>query len=334
MAHAELKSLDQATIPGLADVGNEHAASSILITSGRIAALDNVKIDDSYAPTPQSPALAGPPEPRRWTDHVPRSESEYRTFGSQFHQIRWETLGLLGYFTVVNSPKLFKPMESFHFENEGWFGKSTLNLGVDKLTHAFDSYLLAEFLHSQLHRKTGGASGDALTASVLASGLMIYSELTDGIEKSGGFSVQDVAANTVGTAFSLLRNTVPGLKEKLDFRLLIIPNSDIYTRTGKRHYEQQRYLMALTLSGFKGLQDTPLRFVELHAGYYGSGFTNEDIARGEKPRRHIFFGVGLNLRELFFKNADSGLARRAGQALDYIQVPYTAAHFDGISDPK
>jgi hypothetical protein len=262
-----------------------------------------------------------------WTDHVPRSASGYATFGSQVRRIKWESLGALGYFTAVNSPKFFKETTSLHFKDEGWFGKSTENLGVDKLTHAFDAYILAEILHARLHARTGRASGDAFTAAVLAAGLMFYSELYDGIETDSGISFQDMVMNAAGATFSLLRNTAPGLREKLDFRLLVMPNSDIYTRTGKRHYAQQRYLMALQLAGFDAFKDTSLRFVELHAGYYASGFTSKDVARGERPRRHLFFGIGINLRELFFRTPRSTVGRIAGVGLDYIQIPYTAAHW-------
>ena len=112
------------------------------------------------------------------------------------------------------------------------------------------------------------------------------------------------------------------------FRLLLIPNEDIYTRSGKRHYAQQRFLLALTLSGFERFRESPLRFVELHAGYYASDFTHKAIARGKTPKRHLFFGVGINLKELFFRRPRSGVAKAAGTALDYLQLPYTAAHFD------
>jgi len=298
--------------------------NTILIPYSGPDPLGNAAPDIRLAALPAQEPVA----PRRWTDHIPADQSRYRSFGSKLGQIKWEMVGLIGYFTAINSPKLFKPTTSFHFKDEGWFGKSTTNLGVDKLTHAFDAYLVAEFLHARLHRKTGATSGDALTAAALASGLMIYSELSDGIETDSGFSVQDVAMNTAGAAFSVLRNTVPGLKEKLDFRLLLMPNSDVYTRTGKRHYAQQRYLFALQLSGFERFEETPLRFVELHAGYYASGFTGRAIARGERPQRHLFFGVGLNVRELFFKDPGSRVGRIAGQALDYVQIPYTAAHWD------
>jgi len=270
---------------------------------------------------------AGGPRPA-WTDHVPRSESAYPTFGRQVGRIKWESLGVLGYFTLVNSPKFFRDTRPLHFKNEGWFGKSTANLGVDKLTHAFDSYILAEALHARLHDRTHASGGDALTAALLATGAMFYSELSDGIESDSGISLQDIAMNTAGATFSLLRNTVPGLREKLDFRLLLIPNSNIYSRTGKRHYAQQRYLMALQLAGFERFRETPLRLVELHAGYYASDFTNQDIARGKTPRRHLFVGVGINLRELLFRSPRSRAARIAGVGLDYLQVPYTAAHWD------
>ncbi|WP_340318267.1 DUF2279 domain-containing protein [Rhizorhabdus argentea] len=282
--------------------------------------------EESVTELPSSSVQEGTSRPG-WTDHVPRSASPYPTFGSQVHRIKWESLGALGYFTAVNSPKFFKETTSLHFKNEGWFGKSTENLGVDKLTHAFDSYILAEILHARLHAKTDAASGDALTAAVLATGLMFYSELYDGIETDSGISLQDMVMNAAGATFSLLRNTTPGLREKLDFRLLLMPNSDIYTRTGKRHYAQQRYLLALQLAGFQRFEGTPLRFVELHAGYYASGFTSEDIARGERPRRHLFFGIGINLRELFLRAPRSTAGRVVGVGLDYIQLPYTAAHW-------
>ena len=326
--HAEGANPIMPAPPGGSGSNTERPAlSSILITSFREPETGRPAGDSATPAVPPS-SVQGFSRSRRWTDHVPASESAYPSFGSQVGRIKWETAAAFGYFTAINSQKLFRDTTSLHFKNEGWFGKKTDNLGVDKLTHAFDAYLLAELLHARLHKKTGGVRGDALTAALLASGLMLYNELYDGIEPTSGISLEDLTMNAAGAAFSVLRNTVPGLREKLDFRLLLIPNSDIYTRTGKRHYAQQRYLMALQLAGFDRFKDSPLRLVELHAGYYASGFTNRDIARGKRPRRHLFLGVGINLRELFFRRPTSGAGRAAGIALDYFQVPYTAAHWD------
>jgi len=277
-----------------------------------------------------APTAAGD-SPAGFGPDLPASDASLPTarpqlsFGERAKAVKWEVGGILAYMTVTQIA-VTKDTESFHFQNEGWFGKDTTNLGIDKLTHAFNSYLLAEFLQARIKRKTGNAEGSAFTAAVLASGLMIYSELYDAHKTTSGFSIQDVTANTLGAAFSVLRNTVPGLEEKLDFRLLLMPNSDIFTFKGKRHYEQQRYLMALQLAGFDRLRATPLRFVELHAGYRATGFTNAQQARGEPLERRIFVGVGLNLNELLFGRPRSAVARGASQALDYFQIPYTAAH--------
>ncbi len=265
---------------------------------------------------------------RRWTDHVSGAQSGYSSFSSKVKVAGTETLLLFGFFTAINGTKLFHETESFHFHDEGWFGKNTENLGIDKLAHAHNTYLIAEFLHDRIHRKTGGAQGDALTAAALASSLVIYSEFYDAIETTSGFSWQDVTFNTAGAAFSIARNTVPGLREKLDFRLMLIPNSDIYTRVGKRHYAQQRYLLALKFSGFESLRESPLRFMELHAGYYASDFTHAAVREGKTAKRHLFFGLGVNVAELLFGKSESRVARTSSTVLNYLQIPYTAVHVD------
>ena len=267
-----------------------------------------------YGPVTQT--LSPAPDPAR-----------YDSFGEQAGAVKWEVAGVAAYMTITQAI-VTKETRSFHFQDEGWFGRNTANLGIDKLTHAFNAYLLTEALTARIERKSGPARGAALTAAVLASGLMAYSELWDAHKVSSGFSPQDVLFNTGGAAFSVLRHTVPGLKEKLDFRLLLIPNKDIYTFKGKRHYEQQRFLLAVKLAGFEALEQSPARFIELHAGYRGSGFTNEDRARGAPLRRQIFVGVGVNLKELFFRSPRSTAARIARTTLDYIQIPYTAAYID------
>jgi hypothetical protein len=299
----------------------------IIITSFRGDRIANPGEEEQAWPSPPPiGSVDRTAAPRRWTDHV--ASDQYDTIGSRIGRIKWETAGVFAFYTVINAPKFSKPMKPFHFKSEGWFGDNTDSLGVDKLAHAWDSYMISELLHARLHKKTGGAAGDATTAALIAMGAMIYSELYDGIETTSGFSFEDIAMNTSGVIFSVIRNTVPGVKEKLDFRLLLTPNSNIYTRTGRDHWAQQQYLLALKLSGFSRFENSPLRFVELHTGYRVSNFTHDAVARGETPKGHVFFGVGINLRELFFKDSRSTVGRAAGTALDYLQVPYTAIHHD------
>ncbi len=248
------------------------------------------------------------------------------SFARQLDTVKWEAGALLAYMTITQAI-VTKDTQSFHFQDEGWFGKDTKALGMDKLTHAFNAYMIADFLQHRIEKRTGGPDGTgAITAALVSSALQFYSELWDAHKVTSGFSVQDVAFNSLGAAFSVLRNSVPGLRDKLDFRLLIVPNHEIYTFKGQEHYAQQRYLFALTLAGFRELDRSPLRFVELHAGYYGDNFTARDEAAGRTPKRKLFFGVGLNLKELFFRSPRSRVGRWVGSGLDYIQIPYTAIH--------
>lgn len=285
------------------------------------AVADLAPLDEPQAPPPHY----GPADPVMAAD-APKDDQRYRSFGSQLGAIKWEMAAVFGYYTAINGVKLFEDPIAPHFQKEGWFGKSTRNVGVDKLAHAYSAYVVSDLIYARLKHKTAGAPGIALTAAVLASSTMLYTELWDSIERSGGWSWEDVTFNSLGAGFSLLRNSVPGLDQKLDFRLMIVPNSDIFVTAGKRHFQQQRYFFALKLAGFRAFQKGPLRFLELHAGYYGKDFTNEDRAQGIEPKRRIFVGVGVNLRELFFKNSRSRIGRAAGEVLDYWQPPYTALH--------
>lgn len=250
------------------------------------------------------------------------------SFGRQVGAIKWELGAAFAWVTAINVAKVGRDgSRGFHFQKEGWFGRDTINLGMDKLTHAWNTYWITDMVEARIRRKSG-ATNAALTAASLSMGLMLYAELWDAHKKTSGFSFEDIAMNGAGAGFSLLRNAVPGLDRKLDFRLLLLPNSDIYTPSGTRHYRQMRYLFALKLAGFDGMERSPLRFVELHAGYRATGFTAREEARGEPRRRRPFFGVGLNLNELFFRQPSGGVGRAASEALQYLQVPYTAYHVD------
>ncbi|BBC74369.1 conserved hypothetical protein [Altererythrobacter sp. B11] len=251
---------------------------------------------------------------------------DYASFGKDVAAIKWELAAIAGYYTAINGHKLFDDAQAPHFHSEGWFGKNTNNVGMDKLAHAYSAYVLSELFYARLKHKTGRAPGIQYTAAALASGVMLWSELSDSIEPSGGWSWEDVVMNSAGAGFSILRNSVPGLDEKLDYRLMIEPGDGVYAVAGKRHFQQQRYFFALKLSGFKAFDRSPLRFLELHLGYHGDDFLLSDRAAGTEPKRHVFVGMGINLRELLFKNSKSKVGRAAGEVLDYFQPPYTAVH--------
>lgn len=246
--------------------------------------------------------------------------------GDHIRSIRTETIAAFGYMTAINVAKIIRRgnVASPSFANEGWFGLDTRNVGVDKLVHAHNSYVLAELAGARIRRNTGTVRGTALTGALLSSGFMLYSEFFDAFK--GGFGYEDLVANSLGAAFSAVRETTPGM-EHLDFRMLLMPNRQVYSPTGREHYRQLRYLLAYELAGIKGLENSPLRFVELHAGYYASGFTTREQNRGETPERRPFVGLGLNLNEVLFHRAPrTKAARSVSQMLDYWQPPYTYVH--------
>jgi hypothetical protein len=271
---------------------------------------------------PQSPKDA---DARFYTGAPPRT---YASFGEDVKAIKWELAAVAGYYTAINAPKLLKDPRWPRTQKEGWFGHSTQNLGVDKLAHAYSAYMISELLYGRIKRKVGDAPGIELTAGALASGIMLWSEVFDSIEPSGGWSWEDVTFNSLGAGFSVMRNSVPGLEDKLDFRLLIEPNEDIYTVKGKEHFRQQRYLFALKLAGFEVFKKTPLKYAELHLGYRADGFSNEDRAAGVPSKRHVFAGVGINLKELLFKDARTQKGRVAGEVFTYFQPPFIGIHHD------
>lgn len=262
------------------------------------------------------------------TDHASREESKYRGFFKQAGTIPTELLLVAGYYTLQSGSKFTGDTTSFHFHDEGWFGKNTTNAGVDKLAHAYNTYLLAEILHSRLHRNTDGSHGDALTAAILAFGFTAINEVSDAIEPDSGYSMQDVIMNGTGAAFSVLRNTVPGLKEKLSYKIEIIPNSDFYTLSGKEHWSQMRFMLSLKGAGFKKLDNSPLKYLDLQVGYWASDILNSDREAGIEPKRHLFVGVGLNVGELLFGRSRTWFGKAANTTLDYFQLPYTSLRYD------
>jgi uncharacterized protein YfiM (DUF2279 family) len=215
----------------------------------------------------------------------------------------------------------------FHFDSEGWFGRETSSFGVDKVGHAYSTYVMTEFLGAAIRGKAQNGRGAQLTAAALSMALMTYVEVFDGFSGDHGFSWEDLVADAAGAGLSILRHTVPGLNDKLDFRLEYLPSGNVGFRP-LSDYSGQRYIFALKLAGFDKLEDTPLRFVELQGGYHARGFSERDRKMGVEPRRALFVGLGFNLQQLLSRDRGSGsnVVRSARSVLEYVQVPYTAIY--------
>jgi hypothetical protein len=214
---------------------------------------------------------------------------------------------------------------SFSLADEGFFGRNTAHGGTDKLGHAYSTYLLSDLFTFAIRRKAANPQGAALSGAILGMGVMTMVEVLDGFS-GHGLSWEDLVVDAVGASFSYFRNTVPGLRDKVDFRIEYMPSGNVEWYRPHADYMGHKYLLAFKLAGFDQLEHTPLRFVELHAGYYARGFHREDRIAGESRRREPFIGIGLNLQQLLFSQPsvrDTTVGRIGRFTLEYVQVPYT-----------
>lgn len=239
--------------------------------------------------------------------------------------ILWDIAAVYGLTTAIGLGNWDWGTNSFHFESEGWFGDDTRYGGMDKLGHAYSGYLLTEYFTQRIAHTSEANTSAVISGAILGMGVQTYIEVFDGFSGGHGFSYEDLIMDGVGVGFSMLRSTVPGLAEKLDFRMEYLPSGHIDGYSPATDYSGQKYLLALKLSGFEEFRDTPLRFVELQVGYFTRGFSDEERDAGEDRRREPYAAIGINLNELIGASPANGTTAglAASRATEYIQMPYT-----------
>ena len=325
-----------------------HAPSGPLTLPGQTAPLPllrlaPVNVDDAVIAVAAPPTVLVPDIGldvglRRIVDVAPAPAAAMSGFGPRdfvddVALIPWETAAVVGSTLAIGFFDWDWGSASFHSDSEGFFGKRTTSGGMDKLGHAFGSYNLADLFARRIARQSGNMQQAALTGSLMSYGVMTMVEVFDGFSSEHGFAPEDMVMNTIGVTFSYLRNTIPGLREKLDFRLEYVPSGYDGGFSPHSDYAGQKYVMALKLAGFEQFEETPLRFLELHAGYFTEGFNNAEAKdRGIDEERHLYFGVGLNLEQALFGFEQPGERRLKTYAREFfqrVQVPYTYATYDG-----
>lgn len=250
----------------------------------------------------------------------------WKTAQEDLKAIKWEAGGTFAGITAIGVKSWKWGSSSFHFNGEHWFGKKTGSGGTDKLGHAFTSYTLTNAFAERLQAQGRSPERAALSAALLTQALMLYVEIFDGVSGDHGFSKEDMVMNAVGIGMAYLRQTHPRLKELVDYRMEYNPSGYKGFRP-LSDYEGQKYLLALKLSGIPSLKKTPLKYVELQAGYYTRGFSKQAKADNQVRTRHGFVGVGINLSQLVFGSPEPGDTKvdKAGRfVFEHIQIPSTA----------
>ena len=246
------------------------------------------------------------------------------TIGEAAQELKWELGGLTGGILYLGLKEWNWGSASFKFNNEGFFGLDTGSGGADKLGHLYSTYLIDEFLTDRLYYKTGNLNDAALKSAIFSAGLMLFVETFDGYSSDHGFSYEDLVMNSAGIGISYLKNTVPGLRNKLDLRV-----EYHRSKADRGHpitdYTGYTYSAVLKLAGFKKLRKTPLKYIELQLGYKTRGFKKDDRPYFDKKTTELYAGIGLDLSEALFKplkkKTDSELVDFADTFFRYYQAP-------------
>ena len=208
----------------------------------------------------------------------------------------------------------FKYSPKFH--KEGWFGADTHAGGADKMGHLYMSYLLSESMVWDFKRNgVENAEDNAAMASMAAMTLI---EVGDSTSHKFGFSGEDLLADAVGVGASWFLSKNPDWGDKIDLRMEYLPSPGFSGKfDAAADYSGMKHLVAIKGDGFDSLKGTPLEFLELQAGYYTRGFRTYDAGHWDKPERHTYVGVGLNLPRILGKDSV------AGTFFSYYQMPKT-----------
>lgn len=211
---------------------------------------------------------------------------------------------------------------SFHLEVEHGFSSRSSTGGADKTGHFFVSYTISDFLAWRLAEKGHSTLSASLLGALAGMFLMTWIEVGDATSDYG-WSMEDLLADFLGAAVSLGRNTIPHAEELVDFRVQYWPTRQ-YLDSGEivADYSGMRFLLAVKVAGMGVLGRTPLRFLELHAGYYSRGFRSFD-ENEEDAGRYLYWGVGLSLNELLRPILPDVIKKPVETVFTYYQPPLT-----------
>jgi hypothetical protein len=201
-------------------------------------------------------------------------------------------------------------------KSEDWFGRETDEGGADKLGHLYTTYALSHLFATIYHEWDYPEERAMQLGTFSALGTMTIMELGDSFSKYG-FSYEDMLMNCVGAAAGYWLGTHPEWQQRLDLRLEYAPSLSHFESDVVTDYEHHKYLLALKADGFDMLKETPLRYLELHLGYYVRGYDDYKSYQVYDDReRNVYAGLGLNVGKVIENVWETSI-------FDYLQLPYT-----------
>ncbi len=235
----------------------------------------------------------------------------------------------LGTLAIIGAAKWDYGSTAFHFEDEGWFDRDTPDGGADKLGHAFLGYTLTGAF-SWAYRQWGFSEDQAFVRGAVNS-LMITTmiEVGDGFSKSQGFCWQDEVMDVAGIGIAYLRYRVPGVRERVDFRVEWIPSASFHEKWDPfTDYSGQRNVLAFKPGGFLNTKDPFWNLIEFQVGYYTRGYASIDRPYFHSEKRYVYAALGLNMTYL----VETLTGHTTWGVFEYYQVPYTYVPFKNDLD--
>ena len=200
-----------------------------------------------------------------------------------------------------------------HTSTEGWFGRDTKYLGIDKLGHFYTTFALSHYF-ANLYEGFGYEKNRAIKQGAISS-LLFNTVMEVGDSFSDyGFSYEDFTVNILGSYIGYYLLMHPEINKKVDIRIEYNPSDKITSGDSYdilTDYNGMKFLTAVKFDGFKQFQDTFMKYFEFHVGYY----TREE---NHKLQRYPYAAIGINLSHLL-----KPVSRRASKFFNYYQMPYS-----------
>jgi len=219
--------------------------------------------------------------------------------------------------------------------HERWFQGDTDSGGADKTGHFYAHYLVSRGSYS-IFSYTENSNNRALAYSAFTAGLVgTMIEIGDAYTGRYGFSYEDIVVDYLGIAVAVILDKYPVMDQFIGVTGHYWPSQGFKDDKNKTwanfagDYSGWKYITSFKFGGFKYIgYDIPefMRYVQLDLGYFTRDYTEYDA--GINPRREIFFGVSVNMREIA-KDIFAGnkkAAWLAEQPFKYYHVPLGYSH--------
>jgi hypothetical protein len=202
----------------------------------------------------------------------------------------------------------------------------------DKFGHAFGGYVTS-FFFDEAYTWAGFNKQQSVLLGAASSLLFeLYVEIEDGHARDWGFSQGDMKANMAGSAFYVLRNTIPFMKN-FDYKWSYIPapkNSDPNAHEVNiiDDYQGQSYWVTANINGLlpRSMQGVVPEWLNLAFGVGGYSLDAPTVP-GDDPYkdRKIAYFIGIDYdMEKIIPESSIGFLNFIRRGLKYIHFPAPA----------